>query len=56
MEPETSTRKTRLAGARSATARSLALMPMRSKRVWGFHGDGATSVVTPKGEPSVGRA
>lgn len=56
MEPETSTRNTRLAGANSATVRSEALMPMRSRRVWGFQGDGAISVVTPNGEPSPGRA
>ncbi|MNE75383.1 hypothetical protein D3C80_1715380 [compost metagenome] len=56
IEPDTSTRNTRFAGASSATARSEALMPMRNRRVCGFQGEAASSVVTPKGEPSVGKA
>ncbi|MCY1347114.1 hypothetical protein D9M69_332150 [compost metagenome] len=49
MEPETSTRNTRLAGGNWSTLRSEALIATRSRRVCGFQGVCASSMPIPKG-------
>ena len=49
MEPETSTRNTRFAGGSRSGGGAQVFTPMRSRWVFGFQGEGATSVVTAKG-------
>ena len=44
IEPETSTRKTRLLAGRRDWSMGLAAMPIRASRCWAFQGQPATSV------------
>src|SRR3972149_5276788 len=48
MEPETSIRKTRLAGGRLFSANSMPLMPMRARRWVGAQGQSLTSTLTER--------
>ncbi len=49
IEPDTSSRKTRLAAGRSAFGASYPARPMRTSRVSASHGVRATSMLTVKG-------
>jgi hypothetical protein len=54
IEPETSTRNTRLAGLRSARVFGGVATPTRSTWRPGSNGDGAASITTENGEPAAG--
>ena len=56
MLPEVSIRNTRLCPGRLSMVTSSACRPIRSSFVFSFHGQGAISVVTPKGSPFSGFA
>ena len=56
IEPDTSTRNTRLAGGRLCFATSCPLMATRSSTRCAFHGAGASAVCTANGRPSRGNA
>ena len=54
IDPETSSRKTRLLGGRESFGIDFAFSPIRASRCNGFQGQTATSVVTENGLPSSG--
>ena len=56
MDPETSTRKTRLAAGRSSSSKVLPLSPTRTSLWPGFQGQAAASTWTAKGSPPEGGA